>query len=1188
MFSQRGMRISNLLRLRICSQTAAACLAMALCCPTAVAQRYAFKTYSQSEGLTNMAVHCLLQDREGFLWAGTDNGLFRYDGRAFHSYSVKQGLPGATVLAVAESPDGVLWAATQGGLARRNGERFEAVDLGGRKDPVSRIQFDRHGRMYVVTDSRLVTGERSTAVHYRFRTLFQGGVNGLLAKPAGEVWFSSGGELYRVDGETYRAVGQQLGLPHDRWLEIVREASGSIWVRSLAHLYELPPGSTRFVERGAGLPDSLEGGLTALPSGDLIAQTVSGFAIRKGSGWELVEARNGLPADSVSSVVQDREGSVWIGLTGSGLARWLGRGQWEAWTNVDGLLQNSVWGIQRDSRGTLWVGTNGGLQALAPQARRWKTWPHKDGLGAGGVTSVVCDPRGGVWVGTRSSRSGRFPGAVSLLSPDGRVAAVYGAQDGLDTNGVTGLLLDSRGYLWVTGRGVFRSTTPLGAVPRLRFRHVGPEDNFASRRNQPMLDHKGAVWVPGLSGLLRFENRQWSRLDVKDGLLETPVLAVTEDTDRSLWICYHDALGLTHLLPRSNGGFTVEHFGKDQGLRSDQVYFVRTDRKGNLWVGTDSGLDVRSGGRWHHYGRAEGLIWDDCNENGFFADTDGSVWIGTSGGLAHFRPRSVSFPDLPPPVVLTSVQAGGRAYAPADTPSLRHDRNSLLVNFAALTFVNESGVSFQYRLAGFESNWISTTQREIRYSKLPPGSYVFEVTARSPAGLNSERPARFAFTVEPAWWQNAWFRTAAFLALLASVYLTIRWRLRHVFAQKRQLETAVQRRTQELEAAKARAEQSNHLKSEFLANMSHEIRTPMSGVLGMLDLLTSTSLTKEQLEYADLAQSSAQNLLGVLNDVLDLSKIEANRLELECAPFSIRQSVDAAAHTLAFRAHEKHLTLTATVAESVPDLLAGDQGRLRQILLNLIGNAVKFTERGGVTLTVTVSPSAPAAGSKGVLLQFAVADTGIGIPQEKRATIFEAFRQADASTSRRYGGTGLGLAICSRLTQMMGGRIWVDGNPEGGSVFRFTALFRPVLVETAGSPDAPGDGRKPARFSARILLAEDNRINQTLATRVLEREGHTVSIANDGREAVRMAQTGDFDIILMDLNMPELDGFQAAAEIRAYQKVALRRVPIVAMTACAMSGDRERCLAAGMDGYISKPFTREELSSVILECAHPR
>jgi signal transduction histidine kinase/ligand-binding sensor domain-containing protein/CheY-like chemotaxis protein len=1158
---------------------------MALWCPTAVAQRYTFRTYSQPEGLTNMAVYCLLQDREGFIWAGTDNGLFRYDGRSFHSYSAKAGLPSATVFGLAESPDGVLWAATQRGLARKDGERFKVADLGGRTDPVSKIQFDGHGRMYVVTDSRLVAGERLANGRYRFHTVFEGGVNGLLTEPAGSVWFTSGGELYRSFGGIYRPVGQQLGLPHDRWLDIVRESSGSIWIRSLGHLYELQPGSARFVKRDAGAPESAEATLAVLPSGDLIAQTVSGFAIRKGSGWELVEARKGLPADSVSSVMQDREGSIWIGLNGAGLARWLGRGQWEGWTNAEGLLQNCVWSVQRDRQGTLWVGTNGGLQALPAGTRRWRNWTSKDGVGVGGVTVVVCDPQGGVWVG---NRPGKSTGVLSLLSADGRAATVYGAEDGLETSGVTGLLLDSRRYLWVTGRGVYRSTTPVGAVPRLRFQHIGPEENFPTRRNQPIVDRNGAVWVPGLAGLLRFENERWSSLGVKDGLLETSVLGITEDADGSLWICYQDALGLTHLMPRRGGGFAAEHFRRGQGLRSDQVYFVRPDRKGNLWVGTDSGLDVRSGGGWHHYDRDEGLIWDDCNENGFFADTDGSVWIGTSGGLAHFRPRSAPFPDLSPPVVLTSVQAGGKTYSQFDAPRLRHDRNSLLVDFAALTFVYERDVSFRYRLGGFESNWINTAQREVRYSNLPPGSYVFEVMAQSPAGLLSERPARFAFTVEPAWWQNMWFQAACILVFLASVYLTIRWHLRHVFEQKRQLETAVQRRTQELEAAKARAEQSSHLKSEFLANMSHEIRTPMSGVLGMLDLLANTSLTKEQLEYADLAQSSAQNLLGVLNDVLDLSKIEANRLELECSPFSIRQSVNAAVHTLAFRAREKHLALASNVAANVPEILAGDQGRLRQILLNLTGNAIKFTEHGGVTLAVTVSPSASPADSKGILLHFSVADTGIGIPREKRASVFEAFRQADASTSRRYGGTGLGLAICSRLTQMMGGHIWVEDNPAGGSIFHFTAVFEPVVVESAGSPNARGDDRERARFGARILLAEDNRINQTLATRMLEREGHTVSIANDGREAVQMAQAGDFDIILMDLNMPELDGFAAAAEIRAYQKMAPRRVPIVAMTACAMSGDRERCLAAGMDGYVSKPFTPDELSSAILEFGRPR
>ena len=527
----------------------------------------------------------------------------------------------------------------------------------------------------------------------------------------------------------------------------------------------------------------------------------------------------------------------------------------------------------------------------------------------------------------------------------------------------------------------------------------------------------------------------------------------------------------------------------------------------------------------------------------------------------------------------------------ADVIHLDYDQSVFSFHFAALDYTMPEKNEYAYKLENFDLEWnFAENRRFASYTNIKPGKYTFRVKGTNNDGIWNEKGTSVQLVITPPFWRTYWFYGLEIALGIFILVSFVRFRVRKLQYDKKILEQKVYERTEEiskqkkeLEKAYLEVKKSSRLKEIFLANTSHEIRTPLNVILGFTNLLFNTSMDKKQNTYLENIKKSGENLMVVINDILTFSKIEAGKLDIERKNFKFHEFMDNFFSVMQVKANERQINLKKDIDRMIPDMVYGDQVRLNQILTNLVDNAIKFTNPGGF---VAINIKTKENNQTSFVAEFKIMDNGIGIAAEHQEKIFESFTQAKNDTSRKYGGTGLGLSIVKRLIELQGGQIKLDSAPNKGSVFTFTIPFKKEIsqksIKKTKKQVKPFYDHKDKDFI--LLLVEDNPVNASLAidTIKLFNENITIDCAENGKEAIQMLDKKNYDLVIMDVQMPEMDGYEATKYIRTEISSQKRKIPILGMSAHAMKEEKEKCLQLGMNDYITKPFVPEELFEKII------
>ena len=1159
-----------------------------------------------------------------------------------------EGLPYPVALGLAQDGNGFIWVATPGGVARWDGYhmkvfRHDDADAGSLpEDIVTNALADRQGRVWFGTASGVVLRFDQAMggfAAYRDRGAGFGRPFAMASDGKGGIWLAGRQGLARLDVAS-GLWRYQTGLPEGGVGSVLIDHAGCVWagtgqgiMRKCADDQPFEPIATPALLRHDVASALFEDGSKAVWFG-----TRRGYVGRIEPGGNTAVIERALPPTGyrITAFIEPRPGTLWIGAYGGGIRELrLGTGSVRRFfhdpTIASSLGDNAITALLIDRSGLIWASSLRGVQRHIPGNQHLMTIVRHGpgGLPGSDVRSVAATTNGKVWLGFRAE-------GVALLDPtDGIVKAVHpGGRAGELSGTVVQAIADTaNGTLWVG------QSTGLSQV-NVKTGRVTPYGPLAGADIQALRHDGTDLWAGGSLGLARLPldgsapRFYRHERDDPNSLSDNSVQAIFRDSDQRLWL--GTQRGLNVLEDSQTGKFRriLNDPNDPESLPSDIVNNIAEDRFGRLWLATANGIgifDPDRGGkaRFIRLRAAQGLPSntvlsvlegdagtmiagtggglaviepetlavrsfgpaDGMEIRTFWAGSttrmsDGTVIVGGFGGLAAIRPTSPPGWDYRPPVVATDIRVGGLAASTVGDVVVRPEDGGFQVDFAALDFSAPERNRYAYRLD--DGNWVPTDfqHRTAGYTNLSPGRHLLEILGSNSTGIWGRRPLSIHVQVLPDWYQTAWFRLLAAIAVLAAVIGLTRGRKAYHLRREQELTRQVAAKTAEAEAAmlralageedarqaKERAEAADRMKSRFLAIIGHEIRTPLNGVLGMLQLLRSGTFDGEARTCLGIAQRAGENLRHLVESVLEYGSEGARNPGLVAVDTDIRRLAAEALDLVRAQAEAKGLALGLTVQPAGPVRVRVDRTRLSRILVNLLGNAVKFTDHGAVAMDISVGPV-----DDRLRLSARVTDTGIGIAPELRDDIFGEFVQADDSITRKFGGVGLGLAISRRMAGQMGGTLTLTSTPGSGSTFSLH-----IPVEAGPNADVDADAGEigpsdPAASSLRVLVVDDDDINLRVAERLLRHLGHAPETVTGGEAAVAVLAASEFDVVLMDLRMPVMDGMQATRRIRQQEEGGARRIRVVAMTADLNDDIWRQCLAAGMDGGLSKPVELEKL-----------
>jgi signal transduction histidine kinase/ligand-binding sensor domain-containing protein/CheY-like chemotaxis protein len=1222
-----------------------------------------FDHYSLDEGLSQSVVTDILQDSQGFMWFGTQDGLNRFDGYDFTIFSHRSDDPGTLssdfISALVEDQQGIIWIGT-------NGVGLNSYDR--QTGKITHYQHDPDDPLSLSDDI----------------------VNDLFIDSDDTIWIATSNGLNKLDSERQQFdrytndADDSKSISGDNISSIAQDQDGNLWIGTFgAGLNRFDPDSEQFT-RFATAPDDPDdpdgaddpGDTDNLPNpSNLIGNNVIDIHVSEngsiwlamgGAGISRLDPRsetfthfqndpddpNTIGPDAVTDIYEDSRSTIWLATNGSGLTPFDPEtGITKHYQNNPddpySLTSNQVVSIYEDDSGTLWVGTfGGGVNKYDPNRQKFPLYravpDPENGLKGNHIWAFLEDSEGILWIGTFDSGLNRYDPATGdwqqiLSDPTDPTA--------LQSDSIIAFLEDHLGQIWL-------GTSDAGVA-----RYDRDSDTFTTIPGPPWVmeifeDSSDQLWIGGFGGLGKYDGEQdqfqYFLNDDNDpnSISDNGVVTIVEDEDGFLWIGTFNG-GLNKFDPQTeefvsyqndpddpnslgndtilNAIFaadgtlwlgtaaglekfeldseTFTHYGEEDGLLNETIYALLEDDQANIWFSTNLGISQLNpqAETFRHFDVRDGLQSNEFNQSAAYKSDSGEMFFGGVNGFNIFHPDLIQDSSFMPPVVLTDFQLFNESVLPGeesplagpientDEIELSYEDDFLTFEFAALDYSTPEDIQYAYIMEGLDEDWNEVgTRRFAGYTNIPPGDYTFRVKSTNSDGVWNDAGTAVRVLIPPPFWQTWWFRILAVLTLAGVVVGVFYWRLHASEMQRQALELQVNERTSELtetlvelEQSKEKAEAANQAKSVFLANMSHEFRTPLNAILGFTQLmLRDNTIDANRAENLQIVHRSSEHLLGLINDVLEISKIEAGRTILNPQIFDLHRMLYGLEEMFRLRAEYKGVALRLELAETVPQFVLMDQGKLRQILMNLLGNAVKFTAVGHVLLQVKPCDGNPAGESDTIKLCFAVEDSGPGITPEEQETLFEPFVQASAGLLSQEG-TGLGLTISRQHVQLMGGDITVESEIGQGSIFRFN-LPCEVVAETAlrkSTADRVIVGLQPGQPTYRLLIVDDEPANRQILVKLLQPLGFEVQEAVDGQEAVDQWRAWKPNLIWMDMRMPVMDGLEATRQIK--HSPGGQETIIVALTASGLEEDRTLILAEGCDDYVRKPFYEEELYDTI-------